>query len=194
LYIYFYLLSLLVCALVELSSRFKGYVVDTTPGAATLEVVVVAPSRNPSNKLDITRSSRSNQLGKNASVFARLPCLWQGNRNYPECNDSGRSRNRSSYERVQQVRYKRIEQTELVGKGREHHRMAAVLMARNRSYPKCNDSGCSRNRSSHERVQQVRCKPIERIELVGKEREHRRVTAVLMVRKSKLPRVQRLWV
>jgi hypothetical protein len=69
-------MSLLVCALVELSSRFKGEVVDTTPGAMTLEVVIVAPSRNLSNKLDISRSSRSNQLGKNVSIIARLLCLW----------------------------------------------------------------------------------------------------------------------
>jgi hypothetical protein len=47
-------MSLLVCALAELSSRFEGEVVDTTPGATTLEVVIVAPSRNPSNKLDIS--------------------------------------------------------------------------------------------------------------------------------------------
>jgi hypothetical protein len=70
-------MSLLVWALAELSSRFEGEVVDTTPGATTLKVVVVAPSRNPSNKLDITRSGRPNRLGKNASIVVRLPCLWQ---------------------------------------------------------------------------------------------------------------------
>jgi hypothetical protein len=70
-------MSLLVCALAELSSRFEGEVVDTTSGATTLEVVVVAPSWNPSNKLDISRSNGSDQLGKNTSNVARLPCLWQ---------------------------------------------------------------------------------------------------------------------
>jgi hypothetical protein len=44
-------MSLLVCALAELSSRFKGEVVDTTSGAATLGVAEVAPSRNSSNKV-----------------------------------------------------------------------------------------------------------------------------------------------
>jgi hypothetical protein len=83
LYIYFYVMSLLVCPLAELSSRFKGEVVDTTPGATTLKVVVVAPSRNPSNKLDITRSSGPNRLGKNASIVARLSCLWQKNETTP---------------------------------------------------------------------------------------------------------------
>jgi hypothetical protein len=77
LYIYFYVMSLLVCPLAELSSRFEGEVVDTSRGATILKVVVVAPSRNPSNKLDRTRSSRPNRLGKNASIVARLPCLWQ---------------------------------------------------------------------------------------------------------------------
>jgi hypothetical protein len=62
-------MSLLVCALAELSSRFEGEVVDTTPGATTLEVVVVAPSRNPSNKLDISRSSRSNQHHRETVVL-----------------------------------------------------------------------------------------------------------------------------
>jgi hypothetical protein len=70
-------MSLLVCALSELSSSFEDEVVDTTLGA-TLEVVIVAPSRNPSNKLDISRSSGSDQLGKNVSIVARLPYLWQG--------------------------------------------------------------------------------------------------------------------
>jgi hypothetical protein len=64
-------MSLLVCALAELSSRFEGEVVDTTPGATTLEVVVVAPSRNPSNKLDISRSSGSNRLGKKTRASSR---------------------------------------------------------------------------------------------------------------------------
>jgi hypothetical protein len=50
-------MSLLACALTELASRFEGYVVDTTPGVATLEVVIGAPGRNPSN-----------QLGKNTSA------------------------------------------------------------------------------------------------------------------------------
>jgi hypothetical protein len=43
----------------------------------TLEVVEIAPHRNPSNKLDIIRSSRSNQLGKNTIIITRLSCLWQ---------------------------------------------------------------------------------------------------------------------
>jgi hypothetical protein len=95
----------------------------------------VVPSRNPSNKLDISRSSGSNQLGKNASIIARLPCLWQGKRNYPECNDSGRSRNCSSYECVQQVRYEPIERIELVGNEREHRRETAVFMVENKTTP-----------------------------------------------------------
>jgi hypothetical protein len=53
-----------VYALAELSSRFKGEVVDTALSAMTLEAVVVAPSRNPTNKLAITRSSRSNLFKK----------------------------------------------------------------------------------------------------------------------------------
>jgi hypothetical protein len=128
-------MSLLVCALAELSSRFEDKVVDTTPGATTLDVVVVAPSRNPSNKLDISRSSGSNQLGKNASIVARLPYLWQGKRNYPECNDSGCSQNCSSYERVQQVRYEPIERIEPVGNEREHRRKTTVFMAENKTTP-----------------------------------------------------------
>jgi hypothetical protein len=52
-------MSLLVRALAELSSSFEGKVVDTTLGATTLEVVVVAPSRKPSNKLDTSPSSGS---------------------------------------------------------------------------------------------------------------------------------------
>jgi hypothetical protein len=52
--LYVYVMSLLVCPLAKLSSRFQGEVVETTPGATTLKVVMVAPSRNPSNKLDIT--------------------------------------------------------------------------------------------------------------------------------------------
>jgi hypothetical protein len=64
-------------ALADLSSRLKGKVVNTTPSIPTLEVVVVAPSRNPTNKLAVTRLSRSNLLGKNASIVARLPCLRQ---------------------------------------------------------------------------------------------------------------------
>jgi hypothetical protein len=50
--------------------------VDATLGAATLEVAI-APSRNLSNKLAITRSGRPNLLGKNASIIAGLPCLRQ---------------------------------------------------------------------------------------------------------------------
>jgi hypothetical protein len=131
-------------------------------------VAEVAPSRNSSNKLDIARSSRSNQLGKNASIVVRLPCLWQEKQNYPECNDSGCSWNRSSCECIQQVGYKPIKRIELVGKEQEHHRVTAVLIARSRNYPECDDSGHSRNSSSCEPIQQVRYKPIERIELVGK--------------------------
>jgi hypothetical protein len=95
----------------------------------------VVPSRNPSNKLDISRSSGSNQLGKNASIIAKLPCLWQGERNYPECNNFGRSQNCSSYECVQQVRYEPIERIELVGNEREHRRETAVFMAGNKTTP-----------------------------------------------------------
>jgi hypothetical protein len=53
-------MSVLVCALAVLPSRLKGEVVDTTPGVATLKVVIVVPSRYPTNKLDIARASRSN--------------------------------------------------------------------------------------------------------------------------------------
>jgi hypothetical protein len=125
---YSYLVFLLVYALADLSSRLKGEVVDTIPGAATLEVVVVAPSRNPTNKLAITRSSRSNLLGKNVSIIARLPCLWQRKQNYPECTDSGCSRDRFSCERVQQGNYKPIEQIDFVGKGCGHRCETAVLV------------------------------------------------------------------
>jgi hypothetical protein len=41
--------------------------------------------------------------------------------------------------------------------------------------------------TSYERVQQVRYEPIERIELVGNEREHRRETAVLMAKNETTP-------
>jgi hypothetical protein len=53
--------------------------------------------------------------------------------------------------------------------------------------PECNDSGHSRNCNSYERVQQVRYELIERIELVGNEREHRRETAVFMVENKTTP-------
>jgi hypothetical protein len=39
--------------------------------------VAIAPSRNSSNNLAITRSGRPNLLGKNASIVAELPCLRQ---------------------------------------------------------------------------------------------------------------------
>jgi hypothetical protein len=54
--------------------------VDATLGAATLEVAI-APSRNSSNKLAITRSGRPNLLGNNASIIAGLPCLRQRKEN-----------------------------------------------------------------------------------------------------------------
>jgi hypothetical protein len=50
--------------------------VDATLGAATLEVAI-APSRNSSNKLAVTRSGRPNLLGKTASIVAGLPCIRQ---------------------------------------------------------------------------------------------------------------------
>jgi hypothetical protein len=43
----------------------------------TLGVVEIAPRVSLSNKLGVTRTSRSNLLGKNASIIASLPCLWQ---------------------------------------------------------------------------------------------------------------------
>jgi hypothetical protein len=146
-------------ALADPSSRLKGEVVSTAPSAPTLEVVVVALSRNPTNKLAITRSSRSDLLGKNASIIARLPRLWQGKRNYPECTDTRCSRDDSSCEPLQQTGYKQVERIDFVGKEYEHCRAAAVLPARSRNCPECNDSGRSRHSSECEPIQQVRYKP-----------------------------------
>jgi hypothetical protein len=79
-------------------SMFIGWVVDTTPGAATLGVVEIAPHRIPSNKLE-----------KNAIIIATTVKLMARSQNYPVCNDSGRSRNSLSCEPVLQVRYNPIE-------------------------------------------------------------------------------------
>jgi hypothetical protein len=108
-------------------------------------------------------------------------------RSYPECNNSGCSRNRSSCEHVQQVRYKPIERIEFVGKEREHYRAAAVPPTRSRNCSECNDSGRSRHSSLCEPIQQVRYKPIEWIDLVGKECEHRRAAAMLLARSQNYP-------
>jgi hypothetical protein len=143
--------------------------VDTTPGAPTLEVVIVALSRNPTNKLAVTRAGRSNLLGRNASIIVKLPCLWQREQNYPECTDSRCSRDCSLCEHVQQVRHKPIERIESVGKECEHRRATAMLLARSRDCPECSDSGRSRHSSVHEPIQQVRYKPFKRIDLVGKD-------------------------
>jgi hypothetical protein len=43
-----------------------------------LGVVEIAPYVSASNKLGINQSSRSNLLGKNASIVAQLPCFQQG--------------------------------------------------------------------------------------------------------------------
>jgi hypothetical protein len=128
--IYSYLVSLLVYASAGLSSRLKGQVVDAALSVPTLEVVIVAPSRNPTNELAGTRSSRFDLLGKNASIIASLPCLWQGKQNCPGCTDSGCSRDDSSYKAIQQTGYEPVERIDFVGKEREHRRAAAVLMAK----------------------------------------------------------------
>jgi hypothetical protein len=160
--------SLLVCAFAELSSRLEGEVVDATPGATTLEVVIVASSRNPSNNLDISRSSGSNQLEKNTSIIAKLPCLWQGKRNYPKCNDSGRSRNCSSYECVQQVRYEPIERIELVGNKRELRRETAVFMAENETTPSATTLDVVKIAPHASPSDKLGINLIERIKFVGK--------------------------
>jgi hypothetical protein len=51
---------------------------EATPSAMTLGVVEIAPHERESNKLGRNQSSRSNLLGKNASIIAQLPCFWQG--------------------------------------------------------------------------------------------------------------------
>jgi hypothetical protein len=58
-------MSLLECALAELSSRFKG------------EVVEITPHMSASNKLGLNQLNGSNLLGMNAGIVALLPCLWQ---------------------------------------------------------------------------------------------------------------------
>jgi hypothetical protein len=58
---------------------------------------------------------------------------------------------------------------------------------RRRNYSKCHNSGCSRNRSSCELIQQTRYKPVERIDFVGKGRGHHRETAVLVAEEETTP-------
>jgi hypothetical protein len=51
---------------------------EATPSATTLGVVEIAPHERASKKLGRNQSSGSNLLGKNVSIVAQLPCLWQG--------------------------------------------------------------------------------------------------------------------
>jgi hypothetical protein len=60
-----------------LPSTFIGQVVDTTPGATTMELVNIAPHVSPSNKLNKIQPSGSNLLGKMRSSSQRLSCSWQ---------------------------------------------------------------------------------------------------------------------
>jgi hypothetical protein len=57
--------------------RAYGKKNEATLSATTLGVVEIAPHVSASNKLGINQSNGSNLLGKNASIVAWLPCLWQ---------------------------------------------------------------------------------------------------------------------
>jgi hypothetical protein len=56
----------------------------TTPSAATLDVVRVAPCMSALHKLDRTRMDGSDLLGANAGVAAGMLCSWQG-QDYSGC-------------------------------------------------------------------------------------------------------------
>jgi hypothetical protein len=87
-----------------------------------------------SNKLGMNQSNGWNLLGMNAST-PRDCHVYDRKRNYLECDDSGCSRNSSSCELIQQVRYKLIERIEFVGNEHEHRRETAMFMAENKTTP-----------------------------------------------------------
>jgi hypothetical protein len=139
-----------------------------TPSATTLDVVEIAPHERASNNLGRNQSSGSNLLGKNASIVAQLPCFWQGVEIATSANTLGVVDIAPYASPSNKLGINQSNGSILSGKNANIVAQLPCLRQGVEIAP-CNDSGRSQHSSVCEPIQQLRYKPIEWIDLVGKD-------------------------